>query len=1059
MAAWTAKWIWIGGTRDKGHGTSEDGLPRNFYLCARKVFDVPKDLQEATLRITADARYVLFVNGQRIGNGPIRGWQHSWFYDTYDLKPYLRPGEQNAIGVLVIQPGETNFQYPLGRGGLLAQLDMTTKRGRKITVATDRTWKVTPHPAYDRRTPRISCQQGFVEHYDGTRDEGRGTGDWTMAEFDDSEWQRAVELGKVGIAPWKKLVPRNIPFLTMEPVYPVRIVRVRTVEPPTIVHSIDLRPNLSPGDRLSNPHGLTGLVLTVVRAPKPMEVRVRAIGGIGFGARRAKVNGEDATFDEHGAILKLRKGDNLVVFDVTRDWYHDWWFTTVWDAGRGTRDGLEFVNPLGEGETAWVTAGPFTSRDDELFQAVWNAKSVTEIRALQAKFRTPHPALRTIALEHTASDHVFAKVVLAKGTGDAGRGTRVENLEAICQPNDEVAVIYPPRKGDVELLIDFGRELVGFWEFEVDAPAGTVLDFYGFEAIHPTDDGGFEIQHTWGLNNVMRYIAKEGWQRYTSIVRRGFRYLVLTIRFVGAGDNPPETYGRTSSAPTGLFQRTGNAPPAKTGELAFAPTKLRPVRIKTLRCLLNTYPYTERGDFICDDWKLNEIWRMCRYTLRLCSEDTFVDCPAYEQTFWVGDARNEALIAYATYGGYELARRCWLLAGQSLWRSPLVESQVPSGWQDILTAWALLWVWACEEYYRYTGDEEFLREVYPFVAQQMRNIAEKFIRPDGLFEIEAWNMLDWAPMDTPRKGVVTHQNAILVEAYRRAATMALWLGKGDDAKEFEALAQKVEDAINEHLWDEQRQAFIDAIHADGRRSQVFSVQTQTMVYLCDAVTDERRPIIRRYLYDKPEGFVWFGSPFALFFLLEAYAKDGEFQRILDIIRREWGAMIDYGATTAWETLTPRTRSHCHAWSAAPAYFLSTYVLGVRPKGVTRDKGQGTRVMEYFIAPKPCDLKWAKGRFPTPSGTRDEGRGTRGEKDFAEPREIEVRWERDERRFTLWFALPNAVKAEIVLPPIVPEGSIVDVKLVKGEATKPKFEVNHWRISVSEGTQGKVEASW
>ncbi|MFA0771996.1 MAG: hypothetical protein REDVDVYQ_002529, partial [Candidatus Fervidibacter sp.] len=594
MAAWTAKWIWIDGTRGMGQGTGEDDLQRNFYLCARKTFDVPKDLQTAILYITADARYVLFVNGQRIGNGPIRGWQHSWFYDTYDLTPYLRPGERNAIGVLVIQPGETNFQYPLGRGGLLAQLDMTTKRGRKVTVATDRTWRVLPHPAYDRRTPRISCQQGFVEHFDGTRDMGQGAGDWATAEFDDSKWQRAVELGKVGIAPWKKLVPRNIPFLTMEPIYPTRIMRIRTVEPPEIVHSIDLRPNLIPGDRLSNPHGLTGLALTIVRAKKATEVRVRAVGGIGFGARRARVNGEDATFDEQGAFLNLRKGDNLVVFDVTRDWYHDWWFTTVWDAGRGTRDELEFVNPLGKAETVWATAGPFNSREDEGFQAVWNAKSVADLEKAKQVAR-----LQPVALEHTASDHVFARIVLAKGTGDEGRGTRAENLDAICQPNDEVATIYPPRQGDVELLIDFGRELVGFWEFELDAPKGTVLDFYGFEAVHPTDDGGFEIQHTWGLNNVMRYIARDGWQRYTSIVRRGFRYLVLTVRF-----------------PKG---------------------EKRPVRIKTLRCLLNTYPHTERGEFVCDDWKLNEIWRMCRYTLRLCSEDTFVDCPAYEQTFWVGD--------------------------------------------------------------------------------------------------------------------------------------------------------------------------------------------------------------------------------------------------------------------------------------------------------------------------------------------------------------------------------------------------------------------------------------
>jgi hypothetical protein len=121
-------------------------------------------------------------------------------------------------------------------------------------------------------------------------------------------------------------------------------------------------------------------------------------------------------------------------------------------------------------------------------------------------------------------------------------------------------------------------------------------------------------------------------------------------------------------------------------------------------------------------------------------------------------------------------------------------------------------------------------------------------------------------------------------------------------------------------------------------------------------------------------------------------------------------------------------------------------------------------MEYFIAPKPCDLKWARGRFPVPIGTRDGGRGARSSKSwegeaFAEPREIEVRWERDERKFTLWFALPSSARAEIVLPPIVPEGASVNTKLVKGEATSPKFEANHWRIKVSAGAQGKIEARW
>ncbi|MCS7254931.1 MAG: hypothetical protein NZ781_13035, partial [Armatimonadetes bacterium] len=120
----------------------------------------------------------------------------------------------------------------------------------------------------------------------------------------------------------------------------------------------------------------------------------------------------------------------------------------------------------------------------------------------------------------------------------------------------------------------------------------------------------------------------------------------------------------------------------------------------------------------------------------------------------------------------------------------------------------------------------------------------------------------------------------------------------------------------------------------------------------------------------------------------------------------------------------------------------------------------------------CDLKWAKGRFPTPhwegeapaEPKRGEGEAPAEPKRRegeapAEPQEIEIRWERDERNFTLWFALPSSVKAEIVLPKIVPESASINVKLVKGEAAQPRFEANHWRINVSVGSQGKVEAIW
>ncbi|MEM2960351.1 MAG: alpha-L-rhamnosidase N-terminal domain-containing protein, partial [Candidatus Bathyarchaeia archaeon] len=434
----------------------------NIYLCARRVFFAPSDIKAATLRITADARYFLFINGERVGNGPIRGWQHSWFYDTYDLTPHLKTGVQNVLGVLAWQPGETTFQYPLGRGGLLAQLDITTNSGQEITIATDRNWLVKINEVYDRRTPRISVQQGFVEHYDATKDSG-----WTTQSFDDSNWAHATELGDVGVEPWEKLAPRSIPFLTNEACYPVRVMRTRVVKPPRVVYSFDLRPSFLEEDRSSNVREITGIVLTVIRVPEAREVKVTILSGAWLNTYNIRVNGEDvSSVERNSAVLKLRAGENLVAFDVTAS-YHDWWFTTIWDAD------LEFRSPVVEGEGTWATAGPFSSRGEEGFQMIWNSKSPEDVKALTQ--------IRPVSIEHTASDNAFARTVFSK---ELEEKARVEYTGALCLPNEDVASIYPAEQGDVELLVDFGREVVGFLDFEVSAPKNVILDFYGFEAIH-----------------------------------------------------------------------------------------------------------------------------------------------------------------------------------------------------------------------------------------------------------------------------------------------------------------------------------------------------------------------------------------------------------------------------------------------------------------------------------------------------------------------------------------------------------------------------------------------
>jgi hypothetical protein len=145
------------------------------------------------------------------------------------------------------------------------------------------------------------------------------------------------------------------------------------------------------------------------------------------------------------------------------------------------------------------------------------------------------------------------------------------------------------------------------------------------------------------------------------------------------------------------------------------------------------------------------------------------------------------------------------------------------------------------------------------------------------------------------------------------------------------------------------------------------MQTQVVAYLCDIAEGERQRILENYVAEPPVEFVQIGSPFMSFFYHEALAKLGRIDIMLDDIRTQYGHMIEHDATTCWE-MYPRplerrnhpnelTRSHCHAWSAGPGYFLGAYILGVR--------GLNPGWTKIAVEPNVADLAWATGTVPLP----------------------------------------------------------------------------------------------
>jgi alpha-L-rhamnosidase len=66
----------------------------------RKSVNLASAPKAFKVHVSADNRFILYVNGQRIGEGPARGDLFHWRYETFDLAPALKPGD-NVVSALV----------------------------------------------------------------------------------------------------------------------------------------------------------------------------------------------------------------------------------------------------------------------------------------------------------------------------------------------------------------------------------------------------------------------------------------------------------------------------------------------------------------------------------------------------------------------------------------------------------------------------------------------------------------------------------------------------------------------------------------------------------------------------------------------------------------------------------------------------------------------------------------------------------------------------------------------------------------------------------------------
>lgn len=904
---WKADWIW-----------DNSGVhPRNQWTCFRKTFTAPKEFEGAKLLISADTKYTVYINGEYIGNGPVRGWTTEWYFDEYELSGLDE--KENVIAILVNHYGMGTMGYVEGRGGLIAQIDFCNKGQVIDRLITNDNWKTSTHDGFIKETVKMSNCLPWSEIYNA----GLFSDDWGEINFDDTLWSQAKAIGTYGMNPWGKLMPKDIPELTNEPTFPQSVLSLKEVKPITQHFSIDLKPTFFPGE-LDNNSGkiMQGHVATEIHAQEATEgmLTITFDPHVEDANREFKLNGKDYKA-ENGRFEKvnLEKGLNLLMIDVG-GFFHEPIIHVAFDLPIN----IELKAPFSEEDYKFIAIGPFFTTTklqigEPITESITLNDQYIEVKGISTLRELQHYKkwIKNIPNDHVSMDNVSLLSVFKEDIRTYPMDFQHQNM---ILPNNSFTFIEPiNNEGDLEYLIDFGKEYLGYIEFEIEASSGTIFDFFLFESIH--QDG--RIEHTFSLNNSLRYISKEGRQVYRSFIPRGFRYMLLTIRNL-----------------------------------------TRPCKIFRVKVDVSTFPTGNIGNFSSSDYELNQVWEISKHTIRMCAQDTIIDCPAYEQVLWTGDLYNTSLMNYYAFGNYDLIRRCLRLISKSVYRSPLPESHVPSGWQNVLTSWSVLWMMACREYYRYSGDLDFVKEVYPELKLTVERF-HTFINKDGLLEISAWNMLDWAPMDTEHK-IVTHQNALLVEGLRETAYLASLLGEYEDESSFLSFSDDLKQAINLHLWDDQEKVFVDSIHDDGTKSGVYSVQTNLMVYLADCAEGKRKQVVKEYILNPPKDFVQIKSPFVLFFYYQALMDLKMNDIVLENIKNTYGYMLENDATTCWEGWElidgDFSRSHCHAWSAAPTYIFGVMFLGVKPLEPGFSK--------VSIAPDLNGLEWIRGSVPIPQGKID-----------------------------------------------------------------------------------------
>jgi hypothetical protein len=370
---------------------------------------------------------------------------------------------------------------------------------------------------------------------------------------------------------------------------------------------------------------------------------------------------------------------------------------------------------------------------------------------------------------------------------------------------------------------------------------------------------------------------------------------------------------------------------------------------------------TERsGSFRCSDEELNHIWDVAAYTMDLTTREFFMDGIKRDRWTWSGDAIQSYLMNYYLRFDTECVKRT---IRQLRGKDP-VTAHV-----NTIMDYTFYWFKSIYDYYLYTADIAFVREMWPRMVTLM-DYVEGRLNEDGMAEGQAddWIFVDWVDFPMHKRGTLCFEQILLMKAMETMAVCSKLLNIKTD---YRVKSESLRNKIKQTFWSYEQKAYYHAIENGKINKQITKFANMFAILYGLAYEEERHEIMQSVMLNPVIDPIT--TPYMRFYELETLCIDGLQEQVLQEMKAYWGGMLREGATSFWEKYNPEEKgaqhlamygrpygkSLCHAWGASPIYLIGKYFLGVRPTKPGYE--------EYEVHPALGGLEWMEGDVPTPFG--------------------------------------------------------------------------------------------